>query len=110
MSDKGRQHLYRVGPHDEFVMIGAETISNAPGMGDLAEVMLVKSYGKGLDAPAGKLAHKGDDRAGIDPAGQKSTERHIGHQAHADGFFQKLDGALAGLFLGEARLTFEVQR
>src|SRR5215470_19576034 len=110
MADQGRQYLDSIGPHDKLVMIGPKTIGNAPGMADLAEVLLVKPYGKGLDAPARKLAHKGDDRAGIDSAGQKSPERHIGHQAHADGFPQKAERALAGLFLGYGRLTFEIQR
>src|SRR5215831_10736549 len=91
-------------------MIGSETLGNAPGMADLAEVLLVESYRKGLDRLGGKLTHKGDDRAGIDSAGQKSPERHIGHQAHADRFPQELDGALAGLFLGQGNLTLEVQR
>ena len=83
MFDQRRQHFERVWPNNKLVMIGADVLGDAPRVMKFAEVLFFKTDRKRFDPLTRLLTHQRHDRARVDTAGKKSTERHFRHQSHA---------------------------
>src|ERR1022692_2069601 len=89
MPDQLRQRGEKIVPADDyFVVLGADLFRDLAGVGQLAESLLAVADGESFDRPAGYGLHESGDRALIDAAGEKHAERHIAHEARADGLFQ----------------------
>ena len=61
MLNQQGQDFHRVRPHDELVMIRSDVLCNTARVMKLAEVLLFKTDGEGLDRLAAGFAHQGDN-------------------------------------------------
>src|SRR5262245_63326124 len=75
-------------------MIGLEALCNSARVFELIRVAFVESDGEGFDPCFHEPAHDGRDRARINAAGEKHSERHIRHQMRLDAFTEDLAEAL----------------
>ncbi len=73
---------------DDIVMIGPDAFCDLARIGQLAEVRFAVSHGKCLHGPGGRPLDDGRDGAGVDPAAEEHSNRHIAHQPRPDGVFQ----------------------
>ena len=91
MPDEAGQRVEEVvHADDDFVVLGADGLGDLAGIGELAEFGFLVADGEGLHRPVEVALHERGDGGGIDAAGEEHAERHVAHQAHADGLFQAL--------------------
>ena len=58
-------------------VIGSEVLRHARRVRGLVEVLLGEADGVRLDRARARLLHQGDDRGGVDPAGQQRAQRDV---------------------------------
>ena len=105
-----RDHLLRVGPDDQLVVVGAVALRHHPGVGELVESLLVEPDRERLHGPRREPAHQGDHDARIDPPAQERPERDVGHHPEADGLGQDLLEGVGRVLLVEVELRQVVER
>ena len=104
MVDQRRQNFERVRPHYEFVMICAHVFGNATRVMQLAEILFLKTDGKGLDRRTRFFAHQRDHCARVDAAGKKRAERNFRHQPHFYGIAKDANRLLSGFLFRDVEL------
>lgn len=92
---QARNHRHRLlGRHVKLGVLGAQVPRHRRGVLGFVVLAFVKADGERLDRTARLRLHQRHHRGGIDAAGQKRPQRHIGHPLQADrlveAFFQRL--------------------
>ena len=73
---------------DDLVRFGADGARDLPRVLELAERALLERDRERLERPVDQPRHERRDRAAVDAAGQEHAERHVRHQAQADGLLR----------------------
>ena len=105
-----RQQLERARPHHELAVIGAEVRRDAARLLELAELLLLETDAEGLDRLRHRLGHQRHHHAGIDPARQERSERHVGDQPQPHRLGEQRAQALAVVLLAVPALHLDRQR
>jgi hypothetical protein len=89
--DEPRQRVEEIaGVDDDLVHVGADCAGDGPRVFELVERALAERDREGLQRPVDHPRHERCDRAAVDAAREEHAERHVGHQAEPDGFFEQL--------------------
>jgi len=83
---EGVEELLHADGH--FPVFGPKRRCDLPRVVQLAEFRLAVTHREGLQRSGHHALHQGGDGAGIDPAAQEHSQRHVAHQPHPDGLFQ----------------------
>ena len=73
------------GVEDLLVVVGAERLRHATGVGGFVEGRVFEADREGLETTADVPSGEGRDRARVDPAGEKDAQRHVADQVLAHG-------------------------
>src|SRR5882672_4452961 len=81
--------------HHQFMMVRAESRSDFPRVSCFVVRGLPKPDRERLE-PRHEFTHERDDQTGIDPAGEKYSDRHVGEQVRFDGLTHQRPESLTG--------------
>ena len=85
---QGREEIAIVDNY--LVGLGSDRPGDIARVVELAERPLLERHGKRLQRSIDLSGHDGGDRAAVQTAREEHSERHVGHQAQTDRFFQQL--------------------
>ena len=86
----------RMRRNDRRVVVAADVARHALGESPLVvERVALEAYREGLHPAGHESRDEGRDGAGVDAAREQDAQRHVGHEALADGLGQQVTNALA---------------